>query len=254
VSRALPPDWLAPDWPVTGTVGAACSVRAGGVSTGAYASLNLGGHVQDDAAHVAENRRRFAAALGARPGFLNQVHGRAVAKLDAGSPDGLEADACWTAERGIACTIMVADCLPVLVADGAGRVVGAAHCGWRSLAGGVLEALWSAMRQEAADEAGAVAWLGPCIGPDAFEVGAEVMDAFVAADAGAAACFRPHAAGKFLADLPALARQRLRAIGIASISGNDGSTSWCTVANPSRFFSHRRDRLSGRFAAACWLG
>jgi polyphenol oxidase len=254
VSRALPPGWLAPDWPVTGTVGAACSVRTGGVSTGAYASLNLGGHVQDDAAHVAENRRRFAAALGARPVFLNQVHGRAVAKLDAGSPDGLEADACWTAERGIACTIMVADCLPVLVADGAGRVVGAAHCGWRSLAGGVLEALWSAMRQEAADEAGAVAWLGPCIGPGAFEVGAEVMDAFVAADAGAAACFRPHAAGKFLADLPALARQRLRAIGIASISGNDGSTSWCTVANPSRFFSHRRDRLSGRFAAACWLG
>jgi YfiH family protein len=153
--------------------------------------------------------------------------------------------------------MMVADCLPVLLADGAGRVVGAAHCGWRGLAGeqgaGVLEALWSAMRPEAGDAAGMLAWLGPCIGPDAFEVGAEVRSAFVDHDAGATVFFRPHAGGKFLADLPGLARRRLGALGIRATYGNDGSTAWCTVSNPSRFFSHRRDRVSGRLAAGAWL-
>jgi YfiH family protein len=154
---------------------------------------------------------------------------------------------------------MVADCLPVLLADRQGRVVGAAHCGWRGLAGqqgiGALEALWSAMAPQMQGEADlALAWLGPCIGPDAFEVGAEVREAFVARDPAAAACFRPAAAeGKFFADLQALARRRLRALGIHAIHGNDGSREWCTVSNPSRFFSHRRDRVSGRFAASVWL-
>jgi YfiH family protein len=170
--------------------------------------------------------------------------------------DGTQADACWTTERGIACTMMVADCLPVLLANAGGSVVAAAHCGWRGVAGekgtGVLESLWTAIEPLARDAAGMHAWLGPCIGPEAFEVGLEVRAAFTAADVDAAACFRAHGEGKFLADLPALARRRLSALGITSVHGNDGSRAWCTVANPSRFFSHRRDRVSGRFAAAIW--
>jgi hypothetical protein len=182
--------------------------------------------------------------------FLKQVHGRGVVRVTADTPDGTEADACWTTGRGVACTMMVADCLPVLLADAQGRIVGAAHCGWRGLAGGVLEALCAQMVDAGASDLSA--WLGPCIGPQAFEVGPEVRDAFLASDAGAGHLFRPHAQGKFLADLPGLARRRLAALGVGGIHGNDGTTGWCTVANPSRFFSHRRDRVSGRFAAGLW--
>jgi YfiH family protein len=247
---------MAPHWPVPDSVQAFCSERAGGVSAAPYDSLNLGDHVGDDPRAVAENRRRFGARLQARPLFLKQVHGRGVVRLSAATPHGTEADACWTTETGLACTMMVADCLPVLLSDRAGRVVGAAHCGWRGLAGedgrGVLEALWSAMAPHAGRPEDMLAWLGPCIGPQAFEVGPEVRAAFVDGDAAAAACFRPHGAGKFLADLQALARRRLAALGMAAIHGNDGSRDWCTVANASRFFSHRRDRVSGRLAAAVW--
>jgi YfiH family protein len=245
---------MAPQWPAPQGVHAFCSERAGGVSAAPYDTLNLGDHVGDDPLAVAENRRRLAAQLRARPVFLKQVHGRGVVRLTAATADGSEADACWTMERGVACTMMVADCLPVLLADRQGRVVGAAHCGWRGLAGGVLEALWEQMVSEAGRAGEWLAWLGPCIGPDAFEVGPEVRAAFSAGDAGAAAFFRPHAEGKFHADLQGLARRRLAAFGIAAIHGNDGSAAWCTVANPSRFFSHRRDRVSGRFAAGVWLG
>jgi polyphenol oxidase len=245
---------LLPDWPAAARVHARCSLRDGGVSAPPYDSLNLGDHVGDTPEAVAENRRRFGAQLHARPVFMKQVHGWQVAKLDVRTPDDIEADACWTDEAGVACTIMVADCLPVLLTDASGAQVGAAHCGWRGLAGaqgqGVLEALHAAM----ALQGDALAWLGPCIGPEAFEVGAEVRDAFVATDTGAASLFRPHAPGKFLADLPGLARRRLAALGITRIYGNDGSPAWCTVSNPSRFFSHRRDRISGRFAASIWLG
>lgn len=248
---------LAPDWPVPPTVRAACSTRLGGVSAPPYDTLNLGDHVGDDPADVAINRERFARALGARPVFLKQVHGVGVERLAADTPDGTEADACWTTVRGVACTIMVADCLPVLLADPRGRAVGAAHCGWRGLAGidgtGALEALWRAMQPECADAGEMVAWLGPCIGPEAFEVGPEVREAFIGRDKAAAECFRPHGPGKFLADLPQLARRRLQALGIASIHGNDGSREWCTASQASRFFSHRRDRVSGRLAAAVWL-
>ena len=252
---------LIPDWPAPPAVRAACSTRDdGGVSVSpSYASLNLGDHVGDDPRAVAENRVRFAQLLQAQPVFLKQVHGWGVERLSAASRDGAEADACWTTERGVACTMMVADCLPVLLADRQGRVVGAAHCGWRGLAGqqgtGALEALWAAMAPQMQGEAdAALAWLGPCIGPDAFEVGAEVREAFVARDPEAAAHFRPAAAaGKFFADLQALARRRLQALGVHAIHGNDGSRAWCTVSNPSRFFSHRRDRVSGRFAASVWL-
>ncbi len=246
---------LTPEWPVPGAVRAACSTRDGGVSVSSYASLNLGDHVGDDPRAVTENRRRFTQQLQAHPVFMKQVHGWGVARLDAGTPDATEGDACWTTERGVACTMMVADCLPVLLADAAGGVVGAAHCGWRGLAGadgcGVLEALVEQMRP--ALQGDLVAWLGPCIGPGAFEVGPEVRAAFTARDTQAQSCFRPHGDGKFLADLPALARLRLQAIDVTSIHGNDGSSAWCTVTEASRFFSHRRDRVSGRFAAAAWL-
>lgn len=244
---------MTPQWPLPAGVRAFCSERDGGVSLAPYDTLNLGDHVGDDPLAVAGNRERLAAALQARPVFLKQVHGVGVVELDAATRDGTEADACWTRERGLVCTMMVADCLPVLLADRAGTVVGAAHCGWRGLAGGVLEALWHAMQPAAGAPGNVLAWLGPCIGPDAFEVGPEVRAAFTAGDPQASSFFRPHAEGKFLANLPALARRRLAALGITDVHGNDGSRAWCTVANPSRFFSHRRDRTSGRFAAGLWL-
>lgn len=255
--------WLVPDWPLPAGVHAVCSLRSGGVSAAPYDSLNLGTHVGDDPVAVAGNRRRFAASLEARPVFLHQVHGAGVAMLSAGSVDGIEADACWTRERGVACTIMVADCLPVLLADRQGSCVAAAHCGWRGLAGegghGVLESLWSqwwpqlgGTPREAASRT--LAWLGPCIGPQAFEVGAEVKAAFEGSQRGSDVHFRPTGSpGKWWADLPGLARDRLAAQGVDAVSGNDGGAQWCTVGNPSRFFSHRRDRVSGRFAAAVWL-
>jgi polyphenol oxidase len=239
---------LRPDWPVPARVRAACSLRAGGVSGGPYDSLNLGDHVGDGAQAVRRNRERLAAALGARPVFMEQVHGTAVAQLDPATCDGIRADACFTSHRGVACTIMVADCLPVLLARADGAAVAAAHAGWRGLAAGVVEAAARSL-----GEGELLAWLGPCIGPEAFEVGDEVRRAFAAQDARAASCFRPHTPGKWLADLPALGRMRLAALGIAQIHGNDGSRGWCTVSNPSRFFSHRRDRVSGRFAACVWL-
>ena len=163
-------------------------------------------------------------------------------------PDGTRGDACATEQKGVACTIMVADCLPVLLTDERGTAVGAAHAGWRGLAEGVLGAAVEAMPRGEL-----MAWLGPCIGPDTFEVGAEVREEFVSRDAGAARFFRPHGERKFLADLPGLARNRLEGLGLTAIYGNDGSTPWCTVSNPSRFFSHRRDRVSGRLAASVWL-
>lgn len=280
-----PPDWWTPDWPAPARVRAVCTTRAGGVSAAPWDSLNLGDHVGDDTAAVTTNRGRLQQAIGARPVFLKQVHGVQVADIDARTPDGTEADACVTSEAGEACTIMVADCLPVLFTTRDGVAVAAAHAGWRGLAGeglagggrnGVLEAIfkrfsavvrtqWSlfamnniANNTPAENDVAAetLAWLGPCIGPQAFEVGAEVRAAFVAHHAHAAVHFQPHGNGKYLADLAGLARQRLRQLGITQIHGNDGSAPWCTVSNPSRFFSHRRDaaRLgsSGRLAACIW--
>lgn len=246
--------WLVPDWPAPPNVRAVCTTRDGGVSRGRYESLNLGDHVGDELAHVAENRNRLRMAIGARPVFLQQVHGTGVVALDAAHDvvrDGTAADACTATAAGLACTIMVADCLPVLFTDEAGHRVAAAHAGWRGLAGGVLEQTAKAFKADGA--ARVIAWLGPCIGPKAFEVGPEVKAAFEAHAPEAASCFRPAPApGKWLADLPALARQRLRAVGIEAVHGNDGSDGWCTVGNPSRFFSHRRDGVSGRFAALVW--
>ncbi|MEJ8858255.1 peptidoglycan editing factor PgeF [Variovorax robiniae] len=240
---------LVPQWPAPAGVRAACTTRSGGASQGRFESLNLGDHVSDDAVAVAENRRRLQAEIGVRPVFLQQVHGVDVRRLDAADADGETADACVTTEAGLACTVMVADCLPVLFTDSEGRQVAAAHAGWRGLAAGVLEATLATF---GAGEK-VMAWLGPCIGPTAFEVGAEVKAVFVAHDPASAACFKPAGAeGKWLADLSGLARLRLQAAGAASIHGNDGTDAWCTVSNPSHFFSHRRDGHSGRFAACIW--
>lgn len=244
----VPHDWLVPDWPAPANVRAVCSTRTGGVSHGHYESLNLGDHVGDNAEFVAENRAVFERAIGTRPLYMAQVHGVHVAALDGNSEDGIEADGCWTSTRGVACTIMVADCLPVLFATDDGSRVGAAHAGWRGLAGGVVEATARAIGPPTA----LIAWLGPCIGPEAFEVGDEVKAAFEAHDGDAARHFKAHREGKWLANLPALARMRLQALGVTRVHGNDGSRAWCTVANESIFFSHRRDRISGRFAATVW--
>jgi len=250
--------WLLPDWPAPAGVHALCSTRRGGVSSGALESLNLGARVGDDPLHVEANRRILRDRIGARPLFLDQVHGVGLARLDARSQDGIAADACTTVERGLACTVMVADCLPVLFTDAAGRRVAAAHAGWRGLAAGVLEQTVQAFQSEDEGEgeggaARVIAWLGPCIGPDAFEVGDEVLAAFEAISPAARECFRPGARpGKWLADLAGLARQRLRAAGVGRLHGNDSSEAWCTVNNPLRFFSHRRDGVSGRFAACIW--
>jgi YfiH family protein len=254
--------WIVPAWPAPLSVHAACSTRAGGVSVAPYDTFNLGDHVGDDGRAVAANRGGLAQAIGVHPVFLQQVHGSGVVQLDRVTPDGTQADGCITTSPGVACTIMVADCLPVLFATSDGRAVGAAHAGWRGLAGadgvGILEAvaraLWDASGMLAVDAGPrTLAWLGPCIGPQAFEVGDEVKTAFQSRHAEAAAMFKPTSPGKWLADLPGLARLRLAALGITRVHGNDGGAAWCSVSNPSRFFSHRRDRVSGRFAAAIWL-
>jgi polyphenol oxidase len=238
-------DWAAP-------AGIWCSAREGGVSTGPFESLNLGAAVGDDPEAVAENRRRFREQLqGARPVWLKQVHGMRVVRLGLSDVDLAppEADAAWTDQPGIACTVQVADCLPVLFSTADGRAVAAAHAGWRGLAGGVLEATVAALVQGV----GAVpqeihAWLGPCIGPAHFEVGPEVAEAFAADSQHLQFRPRPDGDARWLADLPALARARLRRAGLHRISGGE----WCTVSDPSRFFSYRRDRVTGRFAAAVW--
>ena len=266
----LPAVWQ-PDWPAPPGVRALFTTREGGVSPAPFDSLNLGDHVGDDPLSVAENRARLASAMGARPVFLQQVHGIELAHLQPDTPDGTTADACLSTERGPACAVMVADCLPVLFTDTRGSQVAAAHAGWRGLAGesgrGVLEVTFDAMvvqaqrldpRSSRAEiAADTLVWLGPCIGPTAFEVGPEVRAAFVDADPTAATCFTALPAGKWLADLAALARQRLHALGVARCFGNDSSARWCTVGQPSDFFSHRRDasRLgsTGRMAACIWL-
>jgi YfiH family protein len=254
--------WLMPRWPAPPNVQAVCTTRAGGRSLPPYDSLNLGDRVGDSPQAVAANRRHVGQALRTQPVFLHQVHGHNVVELREDTPDGTEADGCVTRHSGLACTIMVADCLPVLFADEGGFAVAAAHAGWRGLAGvagpGILEQVWQGFwpltrMQRAQAATKTIAWLGPCIGPDAFEVGPEVKAAFELHDRQAGAMFKPHGTGKWLADLQGLARQRLAALGITQVYGNDGGPGWCTFSNASRFFSHRRDKVSGRFAAAVWL-
>ncbi len=244
-------DWLRPDWDAPG-VGALMTTRAGGFSTGPWASLNLRDGLGDDPAAVARNRAVWAGALGGVPVLLNQVHGARVVRLgaaDAGAGAPVHAaDASVSTEPGIACTVQVADCLPVLYA--ARRGVGGAHAGWRGLAGGVLENTLAALCEAVACAPDQVqVWLGPCIGPRRFEVGADVLAAFGVDPDRAHPRFVAHAPGKWLADLAGLARDRLAAAGVQRISGGR----WCTVEEASRFFSFRRDLITGRMVAAVWL-
>jgi len=258
----LPSTWLVPDWPAAPHVRALCTSREGGASLGPYGSFNLGLHVGDEPEVVHYNRKTLTQLSGVRLVFLDQVHGIELVQLQNDSLDGLRADGAHTRQPDLACTVMVADCLPVLFCDLKGTQVAAAHAGWRGLLGqqghGVLEAAVHTLRQGMADQPGGgpeplLAWLGPCIGPRKFEVGAEVREAFVREAAGAETYFQPLGAGKWLADLQGLARLRLRALGTIAVHGNDGTDAWCTVSQPSRFFSHRRDRISGRMAACIWL-
>lgn len=236
------------------------STRTGGCSVAPWDSFNLGDHVGDAPAHVQANRQQLADTLGVRPVFLKQVHSTDVLELDAQTPDGAQADACFTFAPGLACTIMVADCLPVLLWDVRGQWVAAAHSGWRGLAGqdgmGVLESLWSTLTARGAGAESTEVWLGPCIGPEVFEVGPDVRQAFLSDQPGLADAFRSGHGDRWLADLPALARARLRRMGLTQVAGNDGSSAWCTVSQPALFFSHRRDAVrlgsTGRMAACIW--
>lgn len=254
------PDWLIPVGLPAG-VGAVMSTRAGGISQGPWAGLNLRPSVLpgvdlDDPAAVGWNQRHYAAALeGAFPVFLDQVHGKSVVRLSSESRSGdvgagplPQADASYTTVAGVACTVLVADCLPVLLAAPCGRGVAAAHAGWRGLAGGVLEATLSALCAASGCVPPEIhAWLGACIGPQRFEVGEDVRDAF---GPGGGPFFRPAGRpGHWMADLPGLARWRLDQAGVRQVTGGV----WCTASNSSRFFSYRRDRITGRHAASIWI-
>ena len=243
------PGLLQFDWPLPPGVRAAFTTRLGGVSAAPWDSLNLATHVVDDPTHVAANRARLRTLLDlpADPAWLSQVHGIAVADVDslpAGSAPPT-ADAAISGGHGRPCVIMVADCLPVLFASRDGQRIGTAHAGWRGLAAGVLEATVAALR---VDPGTLGAWLGPAISRKHFEVGADVRDAFLGADPGAAAFFTPNARGRWQADLVGLARRRLERLGVRSISGGD----WCTYADRGKFYSHRRDAGGGRMAALIW--
>ena len=242
------------------------TTRQGGVSTAPYGDgqggggLNLGTHVGDDSAAVAHNRSLVRQHLPTEPIWLTQVHGTRVLHADttaesmpqsspASAPESIEADACIATRAGVVCTIMTADCMPVLLADSQGRAVGAAHAGWRGLAAGVLQQTVNAMRRAGADEISA--WLGPGIGPQAFEVGADVLAAFSLWGDSARAAFvpLPDQPGKYLADLPALARLALASVGVQRVSGGEH----CTVSDTQRFYSFRRERTTGRMASMIWL-
>jgi YfiH family protein len=237
---------ITPDWPAPPAVRAAFTLRRGGVSTGVYESFNLGKHVGDDPAAVAENRRRMRTELmvPAEPVWLEQVHGIDVADLDLALP-ARRADAAVTHTPDRVCGILVADCMPVLFVTQDGLRIGAAHAGWRGLAGGVLEATVAAMR---CVPSRLLAWLGPCISAEHFEVGDEVREAFVRTDAATEAAFERNARGRWQCDLYAIARHKLSALGIRDVRGGG----WCTFAERDRFFSHRRDGQSGRMAALIW--
>jgi YfiH family protein len=241
-------DWIVPAWDAPANVHAFVTTRNGGISTGVHATLDLGAsdNPPERAAAAAGNRRRVQRFLPSPPRWLTQVHGHDVVEIGASAPHAVpRADASVTRDAGVVLAIRVADCMPVLLAQRDGSVIGAAHAGWRGLAGGVVERTLAAMRC-AANEV--LAWLGPAIGRTAFEVGTDVYDAFVRHDPGADAHFTPLRAGKWLADLDGLARRRLARAGVTSIV----SSGLCTYRDPARFFSYRRDGASGRMAAFAW--
>jgi hypothetical protein len=241
--------WFEADWPAPRGIRAVSTLRGDGQSGGSaapYAYFNLGDHVGDASAAVTENRRRLrlAAGLPCEPYWLSQVHGIGVADLDLPSPPG-PADAAIARRPAKVCAILTADCLPIVLTTDSGDTVAAAHAGWRGLAAGVIEATVRAMQ---APPESLMAWLGPAIGPLHFEVGAEVCDAFLVADAQAGEAFRPNARGRFMADLGLLARRRLQGLGVNRIFGGGE----CTFTQSQRYFSHRRDGITGRQATLIW--
>ena len=237
--------WIEPDWPAPPGVRAFSSLRTGGVSQGAYASLNLGVHVGDRASSVATNRLMLKESLSlpAEPFWLNQVHGKTVVKAGRVGDGPPDADASFCEGTGVVCAVMTADCLPVLFCDCSGARVGAAHAGWRGLADGVLESTVEAM-----GSGDLMAWLGPAIGPESFEVGAEVRQAFLDRLGDCDAAFRPIDSSHWLADLYGLARIALGRAGVSAVYGGE----YCTYADPMRFFSYRRDGQTGRMATLIW--
>ncbi len=236
---------IIPDWPAPANVQALQTTRAGGVSAAPYDSFNLGDHVGDAPLAVARNRQSLNQLLPSEPVWLEQVHGTSVTNADQTSclP---QADACIARHHDAVCVVMTADCLPILLCDAQGTVVGAAHAGWKGLAAGVIEATVKEMKVAPQQ---LMAWLGPAISRQAFEVGGEVRAQFVAADAQAAAAFVPGNNGKWLADLYALARLRLNKLGVTRIYGGD----YCTYRDAARFYSYRRDGATGRMGTFIWL-
>jgi hypothetical protein len=251
------PRWIVPDWPAPRRVKAFVTTRAGGVSEGEYASLNLGRSSGDDPERVERNRAIVRERLPAEPMWLAQVHGVEVARAghfrvevertgEYRMPEPPKADACFADAAGQVCVVLVADCMPVFFCDAAGTRVAVAHAGWRGLSAGVLENTVAAMGLAPAH---LMAWMGPAIGPDAFEVGPEVREAFLARDRGAGDAFRAGKPGKFMADLYALARRRLEQAGVRSVHGGG----FCTYHDAERFFSYRRAPRSGRMGAFIWM-
>lgn len=243
---------IEPDWPAPASVRACATTRMGGVSQGAFASLNLGDHVGDDPERVARNRDILCSHLGlpAEPLWLRQVHGCDVARAECPVTPIPEADAAIATTPGAVCAVMTADCLPLLLCDDQGTCVSAVHAGWRGLAGGVLESAVAAM---AVAPERLLVWMGPAIGPGAFEVGPEVRAAFIAEDTEAQAAFLPSTGtaqdARWLADLFELARLRLARLGVERVYGGGD----CTFSQPGRFFSYRRDGTTGRLASLIWL-
>jgi YfiH family protein len=264
----IKPEMIEPDWPAPARVRAYSTTRNGGVGTGVYASLNLGDHVGDAPERVVRNRAilREHLQLPSEPLWLRQVHGCRLAGEGSAVPvdgrslggceGGCEADGAVTGAAGVVCVVMTADCLPVLLCDDRGTRVAAVHAGWRGLASGILERAVAAMGgvsgrnpSEPMAPERILVWLGPAIGPDAFEVGPEVRERFLEADPGAIDAFRASRDGRFLADLAGLARRRLARLGVTGVYGGG----YCTHSDPRRFFSYRRDGVTGRMASLIWL-
>lgn len=243
-------DWIVPDWPAPPNVKAFITTRTGGVSVGPHASFNLGLRADEDPVTVAQNRAILQRHLPQAPKWLRQVHGTRVVDADAVDPnaESPQADASVAGQPGTVCPVMIADCLPVLFTNRSGTRVAGAHAGWRGLSGGVLANTVQALCTAGDDPADLLAYIGPGIGPTAFEVGADVYAAFTDRDGGAARAFVAHAPGKWLADLFTLARRALARAGVTAVYGG----ALCTYSDAQRFYSYRRDKITGRMAAFIW--
>jgi len=241
-------DFIQPNWPAPANVKSLQTTRVGGISVGHYSSLNLGAHVGDNHVFVEHNRQLLAPYLPSAPIWINQVHGIGV--INAASSSSLQdADASYSTHANIVCATMTADCLPVLLCNTKGTVVAAVHAGWRGLCDGVIEA---AVHEMAVPASEVLAWLGPAIGPQFFEVGDDVRTQFIAVDPRASLAFKPHS-NKWLCDIYLLAKQRLQSIGVSQIYGATINIEFCTYSEVDRFYSFRRDNVTGRMASLIWL-